>query len=259
MLISFITALTLAFFAGGGQDSFFLDPSVEKDVKVYVQDKQRQKGILNIIDEMKADQKAFKKRKHKVYQKQAAELNENYYAKRSDFDAMTKVYLEERLIIQDSIAHKEIRIREIFTQDEWDALIAKLLSDFDKSEVDSSIQHSNADIFNGIKGSCYKVIADTLASKKAIMAITQQELLVNQLFDEYLNLDYYHVEKLRTKDVSLDDFKVVSANINKLRLGILTHYFDLRFELIKNCSEKEWNKLSEDFTDVFIKGKGIKK
>lgn len=69
MIIGLFSAIALALFSGGGQQSFFLDPGVKKDIKIYVTDKDTKDQIFSIIDLMEKDQKAFLKQKKKYYEK----------------------------------------------------------------------------------------------------------------------------------------------------------------------------------------------
>lgn len=127
----------------------------------------------------------------------------------------------------------------------------------DKDKAKKSLNKVSEKMFDDLKHSCNKTISDTFSLTNAIVAIDDQETLINQIIDEYLNLDYYHIESLQNRNATQEDFEKVTANINSLRMTILTHYFDLRFDLIKGCTPKEWNKLSKEFTKVFIEGKGL--
>lgn len=259
MLIGLFTALAMALFIGGGQQSFFLNPEVKKDIKVYVMDKARQKEIYSIIDAMEKDQKAFTKQKNKYYEKEAAALNKNYNAKREDFDTLFSKYGAERKALQLKSWENETKIRLIITDDEWNQMMTNLLVKPDKEKAQKGFEKLGEKMFGDIETSCKKVISDTLACSNALKAIDDQRILIGKILGEYLNLDYYHAESLRNKNASLEDFETVTENINTLRFTILTHYFDLRFDLIKAVTEEEWSKLSKEFTKVFIQGKGINK
>jgi predicted metalloprotease len=80
---------------------------------------------------------------------------------------------------------------------------------------------------------------------------------VNAFVEAYLNQDYDHLETLRSKNASKEDFDKAASQINALRKGVLTHLIDMRFQVISNTTEDEWGKISKELDQLFKKGKGI--
>lgn len=257
MTVGLYSAIALALFAGSGQQSFFMDPNVKKDIKIYVTDKYTKIEIFSIIDVMEKEQEDFLKQKKKHYEKEVAAINADYYAERETFNSLFSTFMKERKSFQSKIWDTDSKIRFFISDKEWSQMMDNLTIELDKDKVRKSLNKVSDKMFDDLKQSCNKIISDTFALSNAIIAIDEQKVFINQIIDEYLNLDFYHIESLQNRNASLEDFEKVTENINSSRMSILTHYYDLRFDLIKGCKPKEWSKLSKEFTKVFIKGKGL--
>jgi hypothetical protein len=256
MLIGLVALMTLLFF-GGGNEAIFLNPDIKKNVKTYVKDKDRKKEIYAIIKEIEKEQKKFLKRKSKYFDKKAIALNNSYLTQREAFDALFEEYYTERMNIQSSYWTRDSRIRTIFKEDEWNGMMTAVLEKPDKDKARKGFNKESDKLFEGIINSCKKNIQDEGKRLSAVNAVEGAQMEVNAFVEAYVNQDYDHLETLRSKNASKEDFDKAASQINALRKGVLTHLIDMRFQVISNTTEDEWGKISKELDQLFKKGKGI--
>jgi hypothetical protein len=256
MLIG-LTALVMMLFFGGGQETYFLNPDIQKSVKTYVADKHRKSEIKNLIKEIEKDQKSFLKKRNKYYNKKASELNLDYHAKRSDFDKLFSEYFEDRQKMMNSYWDKESKIRSLFVEAEWNQMIEQVLEKPDKEKARKGFTKASEKIFGDLAAVCKKQITKASGQEAALQAVKVQQETVNRIIDEYLNQNYKHLELLRNLTATKDDFEQATKSLNQLRKEILKGVSDMRFEIIANTTEAEWKRVAKEIDKLFTGGKNI--
>jgi hypothetical protein len=159
--------------------------------------------------------------------------------------------------IQSSYWTRDSRIRTIFKEDEWNGMMTAVLEKPDKDKARKGFNKESDKLFEGIINSCKKNIQDEGKRLSAVNAVEGAQMEVNAFVEAYLNQDYDHLETLRSKNASKEDFDKAASQINALRKGVLTHLIDMRFQVISNTTEDEWGKISKELDQLFKKGKGI--
>ena len=81
--------------------------------------------------------------------------------------------------------------------------------------------------------------------------VDEQNVNTETLVKAFLNQDYSHLESLRKRNASKEDFDSAVSSTNTLRKKLLDGMIDLRFKLIKMTDEKGWKRLGKDFGKFF--------
>ncbi len=255
MLIG-IAALVLMLFSGG-QETYFLNPNIQKSVKTYVKDKQRKSEIDDLIKGIEKDQKSFLKKRKKYYNKKVSELNLNYHSNKEDFDKLFSEYSDDRQKMMDSYWDKESKIRSLFEEAEWSQMIEQELEKPDKEKARKEFTKASEKLFGDLVSVCKKHITEASRQEAALLAVKEGQENVNHFIDEYLNQNYKHLEPLRTRTATKADFEKATESLSHLRGELLKSIGDMRFNVLKNTTEAEWKSVAKEMDKLFTKGKNI--
>ena len=251
-----LTALIIYLF-GGGQEMFFLNPEIKKNVRTYVADKKRKEEINAIIKQTETAQKNFLKKKKKYYAEKSSELNLNYSSQREDFEKLFDEYFDERKKLQSTYIDNEMKIRSLIKEDEWTKIVGQVLVEPDNKKSLNTYMKTSEKLFGGILNTCEKTMADAGALKEAQRLVKEQKAEVDHFVDEFVNLNYKKLEPLRNLNATRSDFESAATETNELRRKILSHLIDLRFKLAGLTSAQEWKKLGKALDKLFTKGKNV--
>ena len=132
MIVGTITLLTILF--SGGINEMFLIDRLEKGVKEYVIEKNRQKDILadlktakKFVDQYNKGRKTQLKEFKELYKNQAT----NDEALKAFFDVLHK----ERLVFQDEVIDYRLAIFNKIEDDEWNNII-----EYSEASIDKKIE-----------------------------------------------------------------------------------------------------------------------
>lgn len=254
MLIGIATLVLLLF--SGQPVMYFLNPNIQKSVKTYVKDKERKSEIQLLIKEMEKDQKSFLK-KRKEYNKEASELNLNYYTTREDFDQLFSEYANARQAMMDTYWDKESKIRTLFEDEEWNKMIAAVLEKPDKEKARKEYTKASEKLFGDLTAICKKHITDTSRQEAALQAVKENHESIGRFIEEYLNQNYTHLEPLRTRTATKADFVKATEPLTHLRNELLKSIGDMRFKVLKNTTESEWKSVAKEIDKLFTNGTNI--
>lgn len=250
MIIGLATLILMIFF-GGGQTTFFLDPEVNKNVKEYVVDKEKEKQIEGIIKKMSSDQKAFFKKRKKNYTVKLKELNENYSSTQEDFVKIFADYMTELKNYQTGYWEKEVQIRNLISEEEWSQIMQKNLSKPSKDKTKKELDKAMDKMFDDISESCRKAVSDSSKLASLLDEVEVQKGLATNLVNDFLELNYKDLPSIRNKDTKLEELETYTDIIDDLRSKLLRQFTELRFELVKSVNEDEWKKLSKDLEGIY--------
>lgn len=121
MLIATITALLIIF--GGESLSFYLT-NLKGDVKEYVQDKERQKIIIDTSKALSKDLKALGKRVDDHF-KELVEVHSEYDSVGDDFDAASAKLMKDQNDMITTVLDARDAMHEQMTKEEWEAVFAE--------------------------------------------------------------------------------------------------------------------------------------
>lgn len=255
MLIGIATLLMLLF--GGGQDTFMLNPYLKKQIKTHVGDKDRRSGIDELIKQVKKDQAAFLKERKKTI-KALTELNSDYKTTVSQFETLFDEYYDRRVALQNTYLDREMKIRELITEGEWDKIMTSVLEQPDKEKARRRVLEKNEKMYAGLAGTCEKTMTnkDTLAKAKEI--IDRHRKVTESFIEEFLDLGYRNLEPIRKYNATRADFELIRKQMSDHHRKYLTSVIELRFDLVSLASEKEWWSIGKELNSAFKKGnKGV--
>lgn len=250
-----IIALLVTMLFVGGVDTIFLTPNFKKNVKTYVSDKGKEKEVLALMKEAKNEQKDLLKQKKKIA-KQAALLSKDRSTKREEIEKLFLSYYKLRLDAQETGIEREIKMKSIIEEPEWDSIVKSIDKNTGKNKIEKNVKKTNAKIFTPLIKKCEKNIAGQSRRKIVVDAITLENENINKFLDNFISLNYKSMESIRTYEAGYDDYKKAVEIVNKGRLEILHETLDLREIIIENTTEDEWNKISKQMVKL-IKNNSI--
>jgi hypothetical protein len=250
-----IIALLIGILFVGGVETIFLTPDFKKNVKTYVKDKGKEKEILSLMDEAKKAQKDLLKQKGKITKK-AALLSSTKSSRRDEIEKLFLTYYKLRLKAQETGIEREIKMKSIIEEPEWNNIIKRIDETTSKNKIGDYVKKTNAKIFDPLIKKCEKYIIDTPRREKIMAAIIAENEFINTFLDNFIQLNYKSMESIRAYSAGYNDYKVAIKPINTKRLEILHRTLDLRDIIIDNTTEEEWVKISKQIEDL-IKNNSI--
>ena len=121
MLIALFTLLIL----GGGGGDTPMPGDFDKYVKKVVVEKDRQKEVLVATKEMKSITKAYAKQA-KALSKEGYELNRSYNTTDAQLEELANRFRDQRHELEVDLVEQRLKITEIMTKEEWDAVMLKI-------------------------------------------------------------------------------------------------------------------------------------
>jgi hypothetical protein len=232
-----------------GAETIFLTPDFKKNVKSYVSDKGKETKVLALMKEAKSEQKELFNQKKKIT-KQAALLSKDRSTQREEIEALFLSYYKLRLVAQETGIEREIKMKSIIEELEWDSIVKSIDENTGKNKAKKNVKKTNAKIFTPLIKKCENIIADQSRRKIIVDAITLENENINKFLDNFISLNYKSLESIRTYEAGYDDYKKAVGIVNKGRLEILHETLDLRDIIIENTTEDEWNKISKQLVKL---------
>lgn len=253
MLIGLV-ALIIALLAGG-QDTFLLNPNLKKEVKIYVEDKNRKSEIDHLIKQVEKDQKGFLKHRKKSIKK-LTKLNTDFNSTRNQFDELLNEYHDQRVALQHRYLDREIEIRKLIESDEWDKIMEAVIGNPDKMKARKQVLASNNKMYDNLIKTCERKILNKDSQVRAKTFINQHRATTEAFTEAFLDLSYRHLEPIRDYKATRNDFESIREQMSNQHKKYLDSVIDLRFDLVTLVTEKEWKGISPELNTAFKKGKG---
>lgn len=252
MLIG-LAALIISLLAG--QDSFLLNPSLKKQVKIYVEDKHRRSEIDHLIKQVEKDQKIFLRERKKSVKKLTG-LNSDFNSTRIQFETLLTEYHDQRVALQHKYLDKEFEIRKLIKKDEWDLIMTAVIGKPDKDKTRQKILENNNKLYDKLTKACERNIMNNDSLTRAKVILEQHRSLTEVFTTEFLDLGYKHLNPIRNYDATREDFEQIREQMSNNHKNYISSIIDLRFDLVSLVSEKEWKGISGELNSAFKKGKG---
>ena len=238
----------------GGPEDVFLVPKLEKQLKTHVVDKGKRDELIQISKTAKSEIKTFKRhRKNKL--KEIDILMKNRSVPSGTIYTVYESYQKKRVTLQMSLIDKRLRFQELFTDDEWDHIIAKAVFPSDKKSDKAEKQDGKQDkvldeYFAKIKKEVEQHVSDP--DKLNIIFSSMDEF--QHTFDEFLeegqNMNVHDSDILRNKHASREELEQFYDEQNALRNKGSQQYMDLRTVAIENTDEKEWKAIEKALSSI---------
>ena len=234
----------IAVLAGGGTESPYLNPDLEKVLKEVIADADRRKEALEIAKEYKAEWKTFNKKR-----KKDIKMGKAYNKERiADHAALAEAFeqsREQRKAVQQKAVEVRLKIQELMTSGEWASAMDRILTvrdkdakKLDKAETKSKIAQDK--LFDGLRKQLEKSFSDPSQLEKARNAQQDYENdLVNWIMD-FQSFTYRDVEIFQRQDASRQELENEVDKLNGYREKIDNSFLGFRTELVELSTEENW-------------------
>ena len=251
MIIGTIALITLLL-GGGGLDFFFID-NLEKGVKEYVIEKDREKEILADLKTSKKLISNFHKEreaKHKTFKK----LNFSHETNREDLVGFFNELYKERVAYQKEMVDERLAVNKKIKADEWDSIMV-----FSKISLDKQIEKEQKKLEkNKEKG---KEFAPFVKTRKAItenvLDSEKQQALKSGLDKMISSIEGLTIETeaintnesnlLTRQNATKDELLKLGDELNEMRRHIFDELIDFHILVKENTNRTEWDKIMKTF------------
>ncbi len=256
-----IGLLTLAFLLfGRGHETFLLNPNLEKNVSVYVKDKDRKTQIDQTIKQVEKSEESFQKKAKDVYDKKLKELNLSRTSTSTEFIQEYNLLYQDLSVLQNSYVDAELKIRSFIRENEWDSIMNKVLKTPDNAKARKILMEENKKLHDKLLDACNKRITDPAGKTKAKALVDEYMVKGDSLASAFLDLNYKYLKAVRPYKVNGEDFKPIRNQMIGLRKNYSSYLVGMRFELLAIVPEKEWEGLARELNDDFsYLGPGVSK
>jgi hypothetical protein len=249
MLIGLLTLYFIVF--GRGHETFLLNPNLEKNVGVYVKDKDRRTQIDQTIKQVEKSEEAFQKKAKDVYDKKLKELNLNRNSTAPEFSQQYSLLYQDLGSLQSSYVDAEIKIRTFIRSNEWDSIMNKVLKQPDNAKARKSLMEENKKLHDKLLETCNKRITDAAGRAKAKTLVDEYMVKGDSLASAFLDLNYKYLKAVRPYKVTPQDFLTIRNTMIGLRKNYSAYLVSMRFKLLAIVPEKEWEGLAKELNDNF--------
>ena len=234
----------LAIFMGGPQNDLLI-LKMDKHIKEYVVDKDRQQAIKTEIKAVKKQQKSYQK-DTKKHTKELKALVGDQSADQAAFDALFLAANEFETKMNEAFIARRIRIQDLMSEEEWDQVLAASEKTFKKekkandkilSKGKKALAKMEKQLVGSFNDSEKKKQAELSASEFSgtLYASTEEILNYNQ-FDEETLIDYNAVES---------ELLAVLENYSQEWDSMLQALVKVHMELAKIATPDEWKSVSK--------------
>jgi len=247
MIIGTITLITLLFF--GGVSEYFLVDKLEKGVKEFVIEKERQKEILADLKVSKAFIKEFNK-KRKGQLKSFKEINADRNTSEEDLTAFFDQLMKERVEFQEKIIPDRINVANKINQDEWDNIIENSQASLQKTKEK---QQKKVD-----KGKISEPFEKTVIAIEKYIIDDKKKEKVREVLDTFIGSQKEAADKLRkmndedndvinNKNATKAELLELAGDLNELRQDAFESVIEFHLSVKENTTEEEWAPIMKAF------------
>ena len=245
MIIGALTLLSLLF--GGGNEIFFIE-KLEKGIKEYVVEKDRQKDILADVKTTKK----FVKQYNKGRKTQIKEFKELYKNKATNDEALNTLYVvlhKERLVFQDEIIDYRLAIFNKIEKDEWNNIVEYSEASINKKiEKAKKKKKKNEVAFKKTRKSIISSLSDINKQKVLIEGLDN---MINSFEELGLKINSINVKEshvISKKGATKEELKKLFDEMNDLRNLSFDQLLTFRNLIKENSNEVEWNNIIKAFS-----------
>jgi hypothetical protein len=245
---------------GRGHETFLLNPNLEKNVNVYVKDKERKAEIDQTIKQVEKSEENFQKQVKNVFDKKLEELNMSRASTANDFELEYNKFYIDLKSLQNGYLDAELKIRSFIRPNEWDSIMKKALQQPDNVKARKSLMEENKKLHDKLLGDCNKYIPDAAGKMQARVLVDEYSTKGDSLAKAFLDLNYRYIQAIRPYKVTRADFEPLRTKMIRLRRNYTDYLVYMRFKLIALTPEKQWEGLAKELNYNFIyMGAGVSK
>ena len=238
-------------FGGGMNELFFID-KLDKGVKEYIIETERQKDIRANIKASKNSIKDFNKQRKK-HLKTLQEMYRSVDTTAQEFTDFFDALRNERLEFQKLFISDRLAVVEKINPGEWDDIIQFSDKAVDKRQQKAEKKVAKAEAkgeqgFDKTRKSIANGVTDTNRQRALLAGL-------NGIQDEILGLSK-QIEEINTteneilvrRNASAGELQQIADDLNKLRDHSFDQLLDFRQLMMDNTSDKEWPKVARAFS-----------
>ncbi len=245
MIVGTITLITLLF--SGGNEIFFID-QLEKGVKEYVIDKDRQKDILFDLKTTKKLIVEFDKGRKPQFKT----LKNNYKSQTTNdedlhtfFDKLHK----DRLAFQDKIIDYRLSVFNKIADDEWNSIIEYSEASVTKKTTKEQKKKSKNEVaFEKTRKAIVNSLSDMNKQKAVIEGLDDMIDAFEGLGVKIESINVKENKILIQKDASKEELKKVLDEMNDLRHLSFDQLITFRSLVKENSNDVGWDSIMKAFT-----------
>ena len=258
MIIGLLTLAYILF--GKGHETFLLNPNLEKNVSVYVKEKDRRTEIDQAIKQVKKTEEDFQKKAKDIYEKKLRELNMNRASTPAEFKQEYDQFYKDLAVLQNGYIDSELKIRSFIHPNEWDSIMKKVLLQPDNAKAKKSLMEENKKLHDKLLAACNKHISDAAGKAKAKTLVDGYQAKGDSLTNAFLDLNYRYIEAARPYKVTATQFEPLRTKMIVLRRNYSDYLVNMRFQLLAITPEKQWEDLTKELNENFTYlGPGVAK
>lgn len=250
MVVGIITLITILF-GPGSMDLFFVQ-NIDKGVKEYVIEKDRQKEILADLKETEKSLKAYnKERKSDISGFQ--DMNKSRLSTEEDFNLYFLEVQSARESMQNKTIDNRISILNKIEQSEWDSIVASSKSYVDEinekaqKKADKKKGKSDKKLFDECRTS---ILENVTAEDKQKEIIIGLDVLTASFIELVINLESISVNdnpEIVRKDASKEELLELAKEVNDIRLLVYQELVVFHMIVKENTNQEEWDKVMKVF------------
>ena len=240
MIIGIVTLLMILF---NIMESPLLLKETDKLVKKYVVEETRKERMLSLLDEGHKARKAFVKEDSKL----TKEFDKLYKLKASNENELSELvdqYTKARIRMQEVNLEVSVKAQDLILDTEWEQIQPGIIKGMKKVGKDLSKSKSKVEkSFRKDEKVFQKAIEDPVKLESIIKASKEFESALYSLLDkqtEMINDENSVLYKLRVEE---KEIIALQAKQTQEIESLLNQYVDFHQVLVKNTTEKEWNKI----------------
>lgn len=246
MIIGALALLSLLF--GGGNEIFFIE-KLEKGIKEYVVEKDRQKDILADVKTTKKFVEQYNKGR-KTQIKEFKELYKNQATNDEALNAFYDVLHKERIVFQDEIIDYRLAIFNKIEEDEWNNIV-----EYSEASIDKKIEKAQKKKKNknevAFKKTRKAVISSLSDMNKQKVLIDGLDTMINSFEELGLKINSINVKEshvISKKGATKEELKKLMDEMNDLRNLSFDQLLTFRNLIKENSNEVAWNTIIKAFS-----------
>ena len=251
MLVASLSLL-IGMLLGGGNISAFVVEDFPKEVKTNVDDKERQKEIMNSFKpyekEFKKVQKDLNKSKKKM-----KKLNLDRNASAEDIQSILDNANDAWKGVQTSGLQSREETLEMLSDEEWELIIAKSLEEYDKKDIkkQEKAYKEFEKQFAKLKSTVEKEITDTDKKDKILATLDTFKSDMKNYADASTNRTIKELKAFGKKDATEEELNEALSTIDDAREQFFDGIVKLHFDLVESTTDEEWGKIAKSVNKIF--------
>jgi hypothetical protein len=197
----------------------------------------------------KKKQKAFVKSR-KGYMKEYKALNLDRSSTIEQHEALIIEYLDARKEISAFSIEKEMAMKKLTTEEEWNNIMNSVMEKTDKGKVRKSMEKTTQKFYEKLVESFNTNISNESNRNKALASLDEFKEDVDAAIPMISESSYKYIETIRSYNATKSDYELGAEELRKIRREINDDFLKLRFQLLEYTTEEEWNTIIKEYNKI---------